>query len=102
MDDHSISISLSEEERAFIDRQLAAGNYASEEELLRAGLAVLQRQSLPRRGFSEADDMSPYLSEDMDELRGDLATSMASGVSRRQVLDIMSDVKAKLRANGAL
>jgi putative addiction module CopG family antidote len=102
MDDNSISISVSADERAFIDRQLAAGRYASEEELLRAGLAALERQSLTPGGFGEADDLAPFISEDVDSLRRDLAASLASGVSRRHVRDIMGDVKVKLRANGTL
>lgn len=111
MDNNVISISLSDDERAFIDSQLAAGKYADGQELLHAGLAALKRQSLaaasaatgfPPSGFSEVDEAIPYAFEDADELRRSLAESGASGVSARDVRDIMGDVKAKLRANGAL
>ena len=111
MDDNVISISISHDERVFIDGQLAAGKYADEEELLHAGLAALKRQSLATTsaaagfrpsGFSEADEAIPYAFDDAEELRSSLAESGASGMSQRNVRDIMGDVKAKLRTNGAL
>lgn len=102
MGDKAISVFVSEDERAFIDGQLAVGKYASEEELLPAALVARQRQPLAPRGFGEADDMSPYMFEDVEELRGDHERSAASGESPRQVRDIMDNMKAKLRANGAL
>jgi hypothetical protein len=46
--------------------------------------------------------MSPYMFEDVEVLRGDHERNAASGESPRQVRDIMDNMKAKLRANGAL
>jgi Arc/MetJ-type ribon-helix-helix transcriptional regulator len=37
MDEKTIAISVSEDEQEFIDGQIAAGHYAGENELLRAG-----------------------------------------------------------------
>ena len=111
MGHNAISISISDDERAFIEGQLAAGRYADEEELLHAGLAALKRQSLatasavaglPHAGFSEVDEAILYAFEDAEDLRRGLAESGASGVSPRNLRDIVGDVKAKLRANGAL
>ena len=44
MEDNAISISVSDDEREFIDSQIAAGRYADEQEMLHAGLAALERE----------------------------------------------------------
>jgi antitoxin ParD1/3/4 len=120
MDENAVSISVSDDEREFMDREIAAGKYADEQEVLRAGLAALERQQKMRelrrliaegdadfeRGdywtFAEANDLTQYIIDNAEALRKGVLESGRSGESPRQIPDIMSSVKAKLRANGAV
>lgn len=119
MSDDAVSISLSEEERLFVDSQIAAGKYADDSEILHAGLAALERQQRLKalreliaegdadfeRGAFVSFDTAGEISEHVigrAKLRRELAEAEASGESGRQVPQIMNAVKTKLRANGAL
>lgn len=120
MSDDAVSILLSEEERLFIDSQIASGKYADDAEMLHAGLAALEREQRLRtlraliaegdadfaRGdlvsFETAGELSAYIRTHAESLRQELADAEASGVSSRSVPDIMNAVKTKLRANGSL
>jgi putative addiction module CopG family antidote len=119
MSDDAVSISLSEEERLFIDCQLAAGKCADDAEMLHAGLAALELEqrlqtlreliaegdaNFERGGFKEFglhESLTEYIVSHAEELRGQLANAEASGQSDRSVPAIMNAVKTKLRANGA-
>lgn len=119
MSDDAVSIFLSDEERLFVDSQIAAGNYADDAEMLHAGLAALEREStladlremtavadrqIERGeyvGFSETDDMTEYVAA-FAELQRELSRAEASGESTCNIPDIMQAVKAKLRSNGSL
>ncbi|RYE54828.1 MAG: hypothetical protein EOP18_06865 [Rhizobiaceae bacterium] len=120
MSNDAVSIALSEEERLFVDSQIAAGNYADDVELLHAGLAALEREQRLRtlraliaegdadiaRGdfvsFETAGELSEYIKTRAETLRRDLIDAEASGASSRRVPDIMNAVKTKLRTNGSL
>ena len=120
MSNDAVSIALSEEERLFVDSQIAAGNYADDAELLHAGLAALEREQRLRtlralidegdadiaRGdfvsFETAGELSEYIKTCAETLRRDLIDAEASGASSRRVPDIMNAVKTKLRTNGSL
>jgi putative addiction module CopG family antidote len=120
MDENAISLSVSDEEREFMDREIAEGRYSDEAQVLRAGLAALEREEKMRafrimiseadaqieRGehktFNETGDFTQYVIDDAEHLRRSVLESGRSGESLRQIPDIMSSVKAKLRANGAL
>ena len=119
MSDDAISISLSEEERLFVDSQIAAGKYADDSEILHAALAALERQQklkVLRELIAEGDadfergdfvsvDTAGEISEHivgLAQLRRELAAAELSGESDRKVPEIMSAVKTKLRANGTL
>lgn len=87
MDENAISISVSDEEREFIDSQIAAGRYADDKELLHAGIAALEReerlQELRARiaasdaqyargeykSFNESDDLAQYIIDNAEALR---------------------------------
>lgn len=116
MDDGKRSVAISDHHREFIDEELATGKYADEAEIVDAALALLEKS---RRigvlrasayegdrsghpGFSESGDLSRYVTENAEALREAIAESERSGESARQIPDIMKDVKAKLRSNGAL
>ena len=120
MSDDAVSISLSEEERLFVDSQIASGIYADDAEMLHAGLAALKREQRLRtlraliaegdadiaRGdikeFGSHESMTEYIVAHAGELRDQLASAEASGQSSRRVTDIMTAVKTKLRTNGSL
>jgi len=120
MSDDAVSISLSEEERLFIDNQIASGKYADDAEMLHAGLAALEREQRLRtlreliaegdadfaRGdfvsFESEGELSDYIQTHAESLRRELADAAVSGISSRSVPDIMNAVKTKLRANGSL
>ena len=120
MDDKTISISISGDEEEFIAAQIAAGNFADEQELLHAGLAALEREGKVREfnlliaegdadvaagrhmAFNDAAESTRYVMDDAETLRSELASSEDSGISARQIPDIIASVKAKLRANGSL
>ena len=120
MDDGKRSVAVSDHRREFIDEELAAGKYADAAEVVDAALALLERsrrigvlQALVSEGdadfehgdhlgFSEPGYLSRYVAENAEALRETIAESERSGESARQIPDIMKDVKAKLRSNGAL
>ena len=120
MDDGKLSVAISDHRREFIDEELAAGKYADEAEVVDAALALLEKsrkvgtlQALIAEGagdlgygdpvgLSGSGDLSRYIVENVDTLRRAIAESERSGESVRQIPDIMKDVKAKLRSNGAL
>jgi antitoxin ParD1/3/4 len=120
MDDRVISISVSDDDQEFIDGQIAAGRYTDENDMLRASLALLKRETklgelrrLIAEGdadiaggrvmtFDEPGSLTRYVIENAATLDAELAASEKSGTSRRQIPDIIASVKAKLRANGSL
>src|SRR5690349_1567368 len=120
MDENAISVSISDDEREFIDSQIAAGRYADDEELLHAGIAALEREQklqtlreLIAEGgadiaradvisFDSSEEFLEHILNGTGDLRDELEIAEASGTSSRQIPDIMKSVKAKLRANGAL
>ena len=81
MDDNAISISVTEDERAFMTSEIEAGHYSDEHEILHAGLAVLEREARLRKlrrliaegdadfaagrvhEFENAGDMTRYIIE---------------------------------------
>lgn len=107
MNSHPVTISIPNEDLAFVEEQLALGRYDNAEEVFRAGIAALRREAFASEkrapeGFEEADGTTAYDLDDAEELRGTIAASLASGTSARRIPGIMNDVKAKLRANGTL
>jgi Arc/MetJ-type ribon-helix-helix transcriptional regulator len=120
MDDGKRSVAVSDRRRKFIYEELASGKYADEAEVVDAALALLERsrrigvrsalvseddEDFERgdySGFSESGNLSRYVTENAEALRETIAESERSGESARQIPDIMKDVKAKLRSNGAL
>ncbi|MCB1448450.1 MAG: type II toxin-antitoxin system ParD family antitoxin [Rhizobiaceae bacterium] len=119
MEDNAISISVSDDEREFIDSQIAAGRYADEQEMLHAGLAALEREQRLRilreliaeedadiapggvMGFDPAGEIPEHVRDRID-FRQKLQDAGRSGMSSRQIPEILTSVKAKLRANGSL
>lgn len=87
MDEHSISISVSDNERDFMEAQIAAGKYADEQEFLHAGIAALEREAKLNslrsmiaeadsqfergeyRTFNEPDDLAQYIVDNAETLR---------------------------------
>lgn len=79
MNDNTISISVSEDEQEFIAGQLADGRFASESDILHAGLALLEKRSKVRNlrkliaegdwdfeqgdylEFGESDDLTQFI-----------------------------------------
>jgi hypothetical protein len=120
MDDGKLSVAISDHRREFIDEELAAGNFADEAEVVDAALELLKKsrevgvlQGVSTGGagdshdggsvgFRESRDVLSYVVEDMEALRKAIAESERGGESVRQIPDIMKDVKANLRLNGAL
>jgi putative addiction module CopG family antidote len=114
MDDRTITVSISESEQAFIDSEIASGRYASGSEVMRAGLAALEHVEAirdsrmddidddARQPSGEPGSLAYYLSANAQHLKLILRASEASGKSTRDVPQIMSAVKSKLRANGSL
>jgi antitoxin ParD1/3/4 len=87
MDDHTISISVSDEEQAFIAAEIAAGRYASEREVLRAGLAVLEHETKLR-------ELRTLIAEgDADFERGDYMTFNEPGELTQYIVDNAADLK---------
>jgi putative addiction module CopG family antidote len=120
MNDMTITVSISRRERQFIADQMASGKYAGEEEILRAGLAALEREAklLELRAmmaegeddvelgkspiFNEPDDLGKCIADNARQIKLALEASEASGESARSVPQIMQAVKSKLRANGSI
>jgi putative addiction module CopG family antidote len=120
MNERAVTVSIPDEREEFIAEQIAAGNYSDEKEMLLAGLAALERETKLRElrtliaegdadiaegnvmSFDEPGSLTQYIIENAAALDAELAASAKSGISLRQIPDIMSDVKAKLRANGQL
>jgi Arc/MetJ-type ribon-helix-helix transcriptional regulator len=115
MKEATILFSLTDEESAFIAREIAAENYVDEAAVVHAGLSALIRNTSLRGpvgeanddglqrdlGFSESD-ADAFVRTDDESLRHCLSRSEGSGVSDRDIPAIVESVKAKLRANGAL
>jgi len=120
MDNGKLSVAVSDHRREFIDEELAAGTYSDEAAVVDAALELLERskkigvlRALIAEGdadfergdfvsFQEPGDLTQYIVENAEALRRGILESERSGESPRQIPDIMSSVKAKLRANGAL
>ena len=118
MNEHAISISLSEDEQAFIDAQVASGRFADEREALHAGLASLARDARLGAlypiaaggdavggydaGLEESGALTRYIAGHAPEIAEHLRSSELGGVSGRRIPDIIADVKTKLRADGKL
>ncbi len=81
----SMSVSLSDQMRGFIKSRVEGGDYHNESEYIR---------DLVRR------DQERLKAE--DELYADLQLALASGVSDKQIPDIVADVKQRLKADGRL
>ena len=87
MDDSTIWIAISGEEREFIAKQIASGNYSDEKEVFHAGLALLEREMKIRelremiavadeqfergefKSFSDKDDLTQYIIDNAEALR---------------------------------
>jgi len=81
-----LSISLPDDIDAYVERRVEEGAYASASDFVQA----LIRQDRDSRPLT------------MDALYERLDKSLASGVSTRQLPEIMAEVKARLKANGHL
>lgn len=120
MDDGKLSVAVSDHRREFIDEELAAGTYASEAEIVDAALELLERTRKmgafrttiakddddlrlgEMAAFDTAEELSQHIANNAESLRRELSNAQASGLSGRQIPDIMNAVKTKLRANGTL
>jgi len=81
-----ISISLPDDINAYVARRVEEGAYADASDFVEA-LLRQDRESRPL---------------DTDSLYERLDEALASGVSDRQLPEIMADVKARLKADGRL
>jgi antitoxin ParD1/3/4 len=79
-----LSISLPDDIDAYVERRVEEGAYASASDFVQA----LIRQDRDSRPLT------------MDALYERLDESLASGVSTRQLPEIIAEVKARLKANG--
>ena len=77
------TISFTEQHDSWIKSRIASGNYASDSEYVR---------DLIRRDQLENEKLSA--------LKAAIFDGLESGVSERNVQDIMQDVEKRLRANG--
>jgi Arc/MetJ-type ribon-helix-helix transcriptional regulator len=105
MNQHAISISLSEDEQAFIEEGVATGRFADEREALHAGLASLELEAQLGALYplvAEPDYVSHYVADNAPLLAEHLKSTESEGVSSRGIPDIMAAVKQKLRADGKL
>jgi putative addiction module CopG family antidote len=111
--DDTVTISISQDEWAFIESEIVSGRYTNASEVLRAGLAALeysQNGDTVSRPAMETDGLTLGLSDlsadnfqdSSPALRQQLEASANSGTSVRRIPEIMADVKVKLRANGSL
>lgn len=81
-----ISISLSDDMNAYVERRVEEGAYADASAFV---------QALIRRDRENLALTTDELYERLDE-------ALASGVAERQLPEIMADVKARLKADGRL
>ncbi len=81
----SMSVSLSDQMRGFIKSRVEGGDYHNESEYIR---------DLVRR------DQERLHAE--DRLDAELQKALASGISDKQIPDIMAEVKQRLKADGRL
>lgn len=81
-----LSISLPDDMDAYVERRVEEGAYADASDFVHA----LIRQDQESRPLT------------VDELHERLDEALASGVSDRQLPEIMADVKARLKADGRL
>lgn len=105
MNQHAISISLSEEEQAFIEHAVASGRFADVREALHAGLASLELEAELGALYplvAESEFVSRYVTENALQLSEHLKSSETEGISARGIPDILVAVKEKLRADGKL
>ncbi|MGB0694484.1 MAG: type II toxin-antitoxin system ParD family antitoxin [Rhodospirillaceae bacterium] len=77
------SITVTDQQDAFIQSQLATGRYASDSEVI--------REALREKELRMAE---------IDALRAKLMASETSGISHRTPQDIRTAVKAQLKADG--
>ena len=83
MTDRIISVTVTNEEQAFIDEQLASGRYADEAEVLRAGLVRLEHDekvTTLRAVIAEADaqfDRGEYVTFDSADAAADFIIEQA-------------------------
>ncbi|MDH6266835.1 putative addiction module CopG family antidote [Rhizobium sp. SG_E_25_P2] len=87
MSDRTISVTISDEEQAFLEREIANGNFADEGEVVRAAIARLEHETklnaLRRdvqkglddfsagryKTFNEPGDMARYVIDNADALK---------------------------------
>ena len=81
-----ISISLSDDMNAYVERRVEEGAYADASAFVQA----LIRQDRENLALTT------------DEIYERLDEALASGVAERQLPEIMADVKARLKADGRL
>ena len=110
---HPTMVSLSDDDLAFLTREVEAGKYADLSDAVRAALALARRSTPGNRsksefhqghGVSGLQEAEPdiYSVSEYSDLKADLSLSEKSGVSARDIPSILQSVKAKMRANGSL
>lgn len=118
MDDRAVTFFISDREQAIIDEEIASGRYADDRAVMRAGLAALgEKRRLATLRDATIDDDAIFLRamealeadtgsvqevDDVLQMKTKLHSAEASGLSNRQIPEIMANVKAKLRSHGAL
>jgi putative addiction module CopG family antidote len=81
MDDNTIAISLSDEERDFISEQIASGAFADENAAVHAGLALLEHQA-------KVKELRRLIAEgDADFANGDYMTFENPGDLTRYIIE---------------
>jgi len=79
------SITVTDQQDAWIQSQLASGDYASDSEVIRDALRLKQKQS-----------------EEIDRLRAAIKAGRESGITDMTPEEILAEVKGELRSAGAL
>lgn len=81
----TMNVSLSEEFVAFVERQVASGEYTTASEVVRDALRLLRR---------EADAYDEKLAILRREVRIGAAQAQAGNLSKRSIADIAADLEA--------
>lgn len=79
------SITVTDKHAEFIQSQIASGDFASDSEVIRDALRLKQEQA-----------------KDIAFLRETAKSARASGISQKSKDEILQEIKAKLRSEGAL
>jgi len=79
------SISVTDQQDAWIQAQMATGDYASDSEVIRSAIRAKQQQS-----------------EEIEHIRAALKAGRKSGITDMSAQDILREIKEELRCEGAL